>query len=69
MISDDRIRAELNNVLDETDFEGMGMVERGKVRDSYRKGDVRILVTSDRISAFDCVMPNGIPNKGPSLFD
>src|SRR5207253_10769576 len=40
---------------------------RGKVRDVYDLGDKLVIVASDRISAFDWVMPNGIPNKGRIL--
>jgi phosphoribosylaminoimidazole-succinocarboxamide synthase len=39
----------------------------GKVRDIYDLGDKLLIVTSDRISAFDCVFPNTIPNKGKIL--
>jgi phosphoribosylaminoimidazole-succinocarboxamide synthase len=39
----------------------------GKVRDTYDLGDQLLMVTTDRISAFDCVMPNGIPGKGAVL--
>lgn len=42
-------------------------VRRGKVRDVYDCGDTLLLVATDRISAFDCVMPNGIPDKGKLL--
>jgi phosphoribosylaminoimidazole-succinocarboxamide synthase len=43
-------------------------VRRGKVRDVYDLGDERLLiVATDRISAYDCVMPNGIPGKGKIL--
>jgi phosphoribosylaminoimidazole-succinocarboxamide synthase len=42
-------------------------VRRGKVRDVYDLGDKLLLVASDRISAFDWVMPNGIPDKGRIL--
>jgi len=42
-------------------------VRRGKVRDVYDLGDQLLIVASDRISAFDCVMPNGIPGKGKIL--
>ena len=42
-------------------------VRRGKVRDVYDLGDMLLIVASDRISAFDCVMPNGIPGKGAVL--
>ena len=37
---------------------------RGKVRDTYDLGDELLIVTTDRISAFDVVLPNGIPDKG-----
>ena len=40
---------------------------RGKVRDVYDLGDRLLLVATDRISAFDWVMPNGIPDKGRIL--
>ncbi len=40
---------------------------KGKVRDTYDLGDRLLMVTSDRISAFDVVMPTGIPNKGAVL--
>jgi len=42
-------------------------VRRGKVRDIYDLGDQLLIVASDRISAFDVVMPNGIPRKGEVL--
>ena len=40
---------------------------RGKVRDIYDLGDKLVLVATDRISAFDCVLPTGIPDKGRVL--
>jgi phosphoribosylaminoimidazole-succinocarboxamide synthase len=40
---------------------------RGKVRDVYDLGEALLIVATDRISAFDCVMPNGIPDKGKIL--
>lgn len=42
-------------------------VRRGKVRDVYDLGDQLLIVASDRISAFDVIMPNGIPDKGKLL--
>ena len=42
-------------------------VRRGKVRDVYDLGDSLLIVATDRISAFDCIMPNGIPEKGKIL--
>ncbi len=42
-------------------------VRRGKVRDVYDLGDVLLIIATDRISAFDCIMPNPIPDKGKIL--
>jgi phosphoribosylaminoimidazole-succinocarboxamide synthase len=42
-------------------------VRRGKVRDVYDLGETLLIVATDRISAFDCIMPNGIPDKGRIL--
>jgi phosphoribosylaminoimidazole-succinocarboxamide synthase len=42
-------------------------VRRGKVRDVYDLGEQLLIIATDRISAFDCVMPNGIPDKGKIL--
>jgi len=39
----------------------------GKVRDTYDLGDRLLIVTTDRLSAFDCILPNGIPGKGQVL--
>jgi phosphoribosylaminoimidazole-succinocarboxamide synthase len=55
------------NALIETDFPGMTLTSRGKVRDIYACGDALLIVTTDRISAFDVVMPNPIPGKGEVL--
>jgi len=43
------------------------LFKRGKVRDLYDLGDALLIVSTDRISAFDIVMPNGIPRKGEAL--
>ena len=43
------------------------LLKRGKVRDVFELGQSLLFVASDRISAFDCVMPNGIPDKGKIL--
>jgi len=53
-------------VVLQTDIPGRP-VRRGKVRDIYDLGDRLLIVASDRISAFDVVMPNGIPFKGEVL--
>src|SRR5258708_21318512 len=53
-----------------TEIKGWSLVARGKVRDLYDAGGGRLLfVATDRISAFDCVLPNGIPRKGEVLTD
>ncbi len=54
-------------VLSETAFSGLGPPRRGKVRDVYDLGDSLLIVASDRLSAFDVVMPQGIPFKGKVL--
>jgi phosphoribosylaminoimidazole-succinocarboxamide synthase len=54
-------------VLLKSDLEGLKLVSRGKVRDMYDLGDTMLIVTSDRLSAFDVVMANGIPWKGKVL--
>ena len=43
------------------------LLRRGKVRDIYELADKLLIVSTDRISAFDVVLPNGIPNKGEAL--
>ena len=53
-------------VVRETNL-GIGKLRRGKVRDCYQLDGYILLVATDRISAFDVVMPNGIPNKGKVL--
>jgi len=66
MISDSRIRDELKNVLDSASFPGLGTCLSGKVRDSYKLAGKRILVTTDRVSAFDRIL-GSIPFKGQVL--
>jgi len=51
----------------ETDFEKINLIKRGKVRDIYDLGDKLLMVATDRISAFDVVMPDSIPEKGKIL--
>ena len=50
-----------------TDLPGALSRRSGKVRDIYDYGDCLLIVVTDRISAFDVVMPNGIPGKGKVL--
>ena len=49
------------------DLPGITKVKSGKVREVFDLGDSLLFVATDRISAFDCVMPNGIPRKGEVL--
>jgi phosphoribosylaminoimidazole-succinocarboxamide synthase len=51
----------------ETNIEALNLIQRGKVRDMYDLGDHLLMVATDRISAFDVVMPNPIPEKGKIL--
>jgi phosphoribosylaminoimidazole-succinocarboxamide synthase len=46
---------------------GIKKIKSGKVRDIFDLGDRLLFVATDRISAFDCIMPNGIPHKGEVL--
>ncbi len=54
-------------VLLYTDFRDLKLYRRGKVRDVYDLGDRLLIVSSDRISAFDVILPCGIPGKGKVL--
>ena len=54
-------------VVLQTELQGIPLVRRGKVRDLYDLGEHYLVVASDRISAFDVVLPNGIPDKGKVL--
>lgn len=56
-----------SNPLLATELPGIPLFRRGKVRDCYDLGEQLLIVATDRISAFDCVMPNGIPDKGRVL--
>lgn len=56
----------LSSVL-ETSFPGLTLASRGKVRDIYDLGESLLIVATDRISAFDVVMPTPIPDKGKIL--
>jgi phosphoribosylaminoimidazole-succinocarboxamide synthase len=53
--------------LYQTDLKGLKLVSRGKVRDIYDLGEHLLIVATDRISAFDVIMPNPIPGKGEVL--
>jgi len=54
-------------VVSMTEFKSLTLKGRGKVRDIYDLGDQLLIVATDRISAFDVVMPNPIPDKGKIL--
>lgn len=56
-----------NGALIQSQIDGVKLLNRGKVRDIYDLGDSILFVASDRLSAFDVVMPNGIPHKGEVL--
>jgi phosphoribosylaminoimidazole-succinocarboxamide synthase len=56
-----------SGLVSTTDFKNLSLKGRGKVRDIYDLGERLLIVASDRISAFDVVMPNPIPDKGKVL--
>jgi phosphoribosylaminoimidazole-succinocarboxamide synthase len=56
-----------SHVISQTEFKSLTLKGRGKVRDIYDLGDRLLIVATDRISAFDVVMPNPIPDKGRVL--
>ena len=57
----------MGTVISTTEFKTLSLKGRGKVRDIYDLGDRLLIVATDRISAFDVVMPNPIPDKGRVL--
>jgi phosphoribosylaminoimidazole-succinocarboxamide synthase len=61
------ISPQLNSVVWETSFRGLKLHSRGKVRDIYELGDRLLIVATDRLSAFDVVLPTPIPDKGKVL--
>ena len=56
-----------NEPLLQLELPGINKLKSGKVREIFDLGDAFLLVATDRISAFDCIMPNGIPRKGEVL--
>jgi phosphoribosylaminoimidazole-succinocarboxamide synthase len=56
-----------NDTVLELDLPGIKKLKSGKVREIFDLGDRLLFVASDRISAFDVIMPNGIPRKGEVL--
>jgi phosphoribosylaminoimidazole-succinocarboxamide synthase len=65
-MSDARLAAQLPHTLDRTDFPTLGQKYQGKVRDTYLKDDRLVLVTTDRLSAFDHILTT-LPFKGDLL--
>ncbi|MCP4715902.1 MAG: phosphoribosylaminoimidazolesuccinocarboxamide synthase [Deltaproteobacteria bacterium] len=57
----------MDNVVLQTELPDLKLVNRGKVRDMYDLGDSLLMVSTDRISAYDVVMAEGIPDKGKVL--
>ena len=55
------------DTLTTTSLPGIRRVTSGKVRDVYEVGDRFLIIATDRISAFDCILPQGIPGKGRVL--
>src|SRR5512146_83471 len=66
MLTDAQIRAQLPHTLRQLDLPELGQLYRGKVRDNYSRDDRIIMVTTDRVSAFDHVLGT-IPFKGEVL--
>ena len=65
-MNDTRQAASSQAVID-TELKDLQLVRKGKVRDVYDMGDSLLMIATDRISAFDVVMPNPIPGKGKVL--
>jgi phosphoribosylaminoimidazole-succinocarboxamide synthase len=65
-MSAEALRAQLPYTLSSTDFPALGEKYQGKVRDTYRQGDRLVLITTDRLSAFDRVLTT-LPFKGDLL--
>lgn len=57
----------MSKVITFTSLPGVERISTGKVRDIYGVGENLLIVATDRISAFDCVLPQGIPDKGRVL--
>jgi phosphoribosylaminoimidazole-succinocarboxamide synthase len=66
MISESQLRAQLPHTLRQADIPELGQLYRGKVRDNYSRADRIVMITTDRVSAFDHVLGT-IPFKGEVL--
>ena len=56
-----------DQVILETNLPGLNRLNSGKVRDIYEAGDNLLIVATDRVSAYDSILPTGIPRKGKVL--
>lgn len=63
----DSVNSPSATVILTTELGGLPLHSRGKVRDVYAAGDHLVIVATDRLSAFDCILPTGIPDKGRVL--
>jgi phosphoribosylaminoimidazole-succinocarboxamide synthase len=61
------VQSTQEQIILETSLEGIERFSKGKVRDVYRLGSQLLIVATDRLSAFDVVLPTGIPDKGRVL--
>ena len=57
----------MSDIVMETNLDGVKLLKRGKVRDVYEIDEYLLIVATDRVSAFDVILPNGIPGKGRVL--
>jgi len=57
------VQSTQEQIILETSLEGIERFSKGKVRDVYRLGTQLLIVATDRLSAFDVVLPTGIPDK------
>ena len=57
----------MSDLVLETSIDGLPAPRRGKVRDIYETDAYLLIVATDRVSAFDVVLPDGIPGKGQVL--
>lgn len=65
-VTEEQIRAALTKTIDSIDYEQADEIQRGKVRDSFITNDKRVIVVTDRVSAFDHIL-GSIPFKGAVL--
>ena len=61
------MKSAMSDLVLATTIDGLPIPRRGKVRDIYETDDYLLIVATDRVSAFDVVLPDGIPGKGRVL--